>query len=253
MSTILINKNNTNFYVTGDQTAWFIVAMNHGNWEEDTFNILDYYQDNNKTYIDIGAWIGPTVLYSANKYNNIICFEPDPVAHDILRKNIEINNFNNIKLINKAISNNNGISQFGGYGPLGNSCSSLLTGIKNIYDNYGDQQELVDVNTTTLESVIEENNIDPNNIGLIKMDIEGGEIIVLPNIKDFLLKYKPNFFISLHRGDEYLNNDQINFLINLLFDIYNNCYVYLDDKNELRKKIDRETALVEGNTLVFEK
>ena len=96
MDQFLISKNNTNFYVTGPYSDWFISEMNNNNWENDTFNIIDYYKDTNKIYIDIGAWIGPTVLFSANKYNNIICFEPDPVAYDILNNNIEVNNFNNI-------------------------------------------------------------------------------------------------------------------------------------------------------------
>lgn len=252
MSNILITKNNTKFYVEPNYANWFISEINNGNWEESTFNILDYYSNINKLYIDIGAWIGPTVLYSADKYEQIICFEPDHVAYNILSHNISINKFNNIILINKAISDNIGSSEFGGYGEFGNSMSSLLVNIKNNID----KQHLTNINTTTLEKIIEEYKIDVNNIALIKMDIEGGEIFVIPNIKDFLLKYKPNFYISLHWGDQYLNPEQVSIIVNLLFDIYeDNCYVFLEEKNTVKKKINREEVLVDlkYSGLVFEK
>jgi tRNA/tmRNA/rRNA uracil-C5-methylase (TrmA/RlmC/RlmD family) len=63
-------------------------------WEQDTFHILEYYKDLEKDiYIDIGAWIGPTVLYSANIYNRVIAIEPDPIAIERLEENIKVNNF----------------------------------------------------------------------------------------------------------------------------------------------------------------
>ena len=37
-----------------------------------------------------------------------------------------------------------------------------------------------------------------NRIDVLKMDIEGGEIIVVPYLKNFLKTYKPVFYISLH-------------------------------------------------------
>ena len=53
----------------------------------------------------------------ANIYNKIpIAIEPDPVALIKLKKNMSVNNFNNIKLIKKGLSFNDGTALFGGYG-----------------------------------------------------------------------------------------------------------------------------------------
>jgi hypothetical protein len=51
----------------------FFKGTSYTNWENDTFHILEYYKNHKKSiYLDIGAWIGPTVLYSANIYNKVI-------------------------------------------------------------------------------------------------------------------------------------------------------------------------------------
>lgn len=260
----LIKKNNTQFYIKGDYSInWFVNNIENNIWECDTFNILDFYQNKNSIYIDIGAWIGPTVLYAADKYKQIICFEPDPVAISRLNENLSVNNFKNITLITKALSNNNGISNFGGNGELGNSMSTLLVSLDNkeaFFNDYGrggflsyDERKkyIISIETITIDKVLKDNNINPNNIGLIKMDIEGGEKIVIPSMQNFLKKYKPNFFISLHRV--FLEENDINIILNILFNIYDNCYHFLPENNS-RKKITKQIIQKEGLTsLIFEK
>jgi hypothetical protein len=71
------------------------------------------------------------------------------------------------------------------------------------------------------------------------MDIEGGEYIVLPTILDFLIKYKPIFYISLHAV--FLSHNQILEIIELLFTAYDNCYVFdnfIDNKPRLISKTE---------------
>ena len=95
-------------------------------WEPETFEILEFYKNSKKTYIDIGSWIGPTVLYSSEIYDKVLAIEPDPVALKRLKKNIAANNFRNITLVEKALGRKKGIIKFGGRGELGNSCSTIL-------------------------------------------------------------------------------------------------------------------------------
>lgn len=260
----LIKKNNTQFYIKGDYSInWFVSNIENNIWECDTFNILDFYKNKNSIYIDIGSWIGPTVLYSSDKYKQVICFEPDPVAISRLNENLSVNNFKNITLITKALSNNNGISNFGGNGELGNSMSTLLVSLDNkeeFFNDYGRggflsyderKKDIISIETITIDKVLKDNNINPNNIGLIKMDIEGGEKIVIPSMQNFLKKYKPNFFISLHRV--FLEENDINIILNILFNIYDNCYHFLS-KNNSREKVTKEIIQKEGLTsLIFEK
>jgi len=230
----VINKNNTTFNIDGEHSNyWYSTYYEpHGLWENDTFNIIDNYSDQNGIYIDIGAWIGPTVLYAANKYNKIICLEPDPIAIQELELNLSVNNFNNITLVKKALSNSVGHTKLGGNGPLGNSESTMLVTNPNYSEEcWGGrhtkeerQSNIVDVETITLDKLLEDENINVQDIKLIKMDIEGGEFIVVPYLQDFLTKHKPVFYISLHRC--FLTEDQINGIIDILFNIYDKCYTF---------------------------
>lgn len=252
-----IFKNKCSFLISKDEPYsmhWF--SNNRlDQWEQETFHIFEYYKNNKGIYIDVGAWIGPTVLYCANIYEKVIAIEPDPVALSRLKKNIRANNFDNIVLIEKGLSSENGITQFGGNGSLGNSESTMLIANKEEYLSYEGRHknfshnEIVEIETITIEELIEQQNIDKQNISLIKMDIEGGEKIVVPSLVDFLNTYKPVFYISLHRC--FLRESDINDIIDILFKIYDKCYHF--SENGEKKLIDKKFIQMKKlNSLVFE-
>jgi len=255
-----IKKNNYLFYINKNDKfskKWF-ENNKLDVWEKDTFHILEYYKNNkNGIYIDIGSWIGPTVLYSAIIYKKVIAIEPDPVAIKRLKKNIACNNFTNISLVEKGLSCENGTIDFGGNGDFGNSESTMLISNKEDFLSYKgrhtkknrDQNQIVKIETITIEKLIEEQNIKPKNISLIKMDIEGGEKIVIPSIIDFLKKYKPVFYISLHYC--FLRKSEIQEIIDILFNIYDKCYFFND--NGVKKQVDKKKVEEKSlKSLVFE-
>lgn len=253
-----ISKNTHKFFVKGKFSEdWFLDKF--CNWENDTFHILEYYKNKtNGIYIDIGAWIGPTVLYASNIYKKVIAVEPDRVAIQRLKENLSVNSFDNIVLIEKGLSNTNGKTNFGGNGELGNSESTLLAAYEGFYKYDGRHtsvwknkhlNNIIEIETITFETLLEENKIKPEDISLIKMDIEGGEVIVVPSIKDFLKKYKPKFYISLHPC--FLRKCDISFILDILFEVYDKCYYFtsLGAKKEINKE---SIATLEKNSLVFE-
>jgi len=186
----------------------------------------------------------------------VIAIEPDPVALQRLKKNISANSFTNITLIEKALSSENTITQFGGNGKLGNSESTLLISNKEDYLSYQGRHtevhthnDIVEIETITIEKMIEQQNINPEHISLIKMDIEGGGKIVVPALVNFLNKYKPVFYISLHRC--FLRESEIEKIIDILFDVYDKCYQF--SKSGKKKLVDKnyiQTKNLYG--LVFE-
>ena len=85
------------------------------------------------------------------------------------------------------------------------------------------------------------------------MDIEGGEIILVPALKNFLQTYKPALFISLHPF--YLRQSDIKRIINILFDIYDKCSYFTDDGNKIfinREKVTWNTLNGGHVCFVFE-
>tara|TARA_Y100000389_G_scaffold78668_1_gene75453 strand:+ start:18078 stop:18842 length:765 start_codon:yes stop_codon:yes gene_type:complete len=225
-----VNKHNKTFKVFGNFSQLWFTKNRFDKWENNTFHILDEYANKNLSYIDIGAWIGPTVLYASPLYKNIICLEPDKIALRRLYNNIKVNNFKNIRVIEKCLSNNNNPIQFGGNGTWGNSESTILVSNKN-YGKWGGRWDEFDrtqytkmTDSITIEKLFSLENLDPTNVSLIKMDIEGGELIVIPAIKNFLEKHKIPIYISIHYC--FLKDNHISKILDILFNIYSICYVY---------------------------
>ena len=194
-------------------------------------------------YFDIGACVGELSFPFYNIFNKIYSFEPNIEAIAIFKKN---NKYQNIHLIESAVSNSNDKIKFGGFGGskrfnqagirkfdninemntiLVNSDSFMNNKIPNPCNlpmpkhNSGD---LTEINSMTLEKFIETNNISYENISFIKMDIEGGEKYVIPNIKNILNKYHIPLYLELHT--HVLNYNECMDILKILFNIYSKIY-----------------------------
>jgi FkbM family methyltransferase len=146
-----------------------------------------------KFIIDAGANIGLAAVYFAKKYPNakIIAIEPESSNFEMLKKNS--NNYKNIFLHKRALSNQSNLvlnvidKGFGNWG--------FMTEI----DNNRSSQNIVDtVKTITIDDIIKENNLE--YIDLLKIDIEGGEKELFEsNYENWLPKTKC-IAIELHDG-----------------------------------------------------
>lgn len=159
-----------------------------GNWEPETFAVLDQFLDRDHDYLDIGAWIGPTVLYGARKARHVWCFEPDPEAFRALAWNIDLNGLGNVSAFAAALSRDVGIARMAGMrGEKGDSTTSLL--------NPGGAAG-TDVLTIGWEQFAR--SVDLSGVSLVKMDIEGAEFDVLPTLLPWLRKRRPALYLSTH-------------------------------------------------------
>ena len=122
-------------------------------------------------YLDIGAWIGPTVLYGASKARHVWCFEPDPTAYPYLAWNLDLNGFENVSAFGVALSDQFGVARMASVrGEPGDSTSSLL------HDGAHGSDALT-IAWDQFEAVN-----DLSGVSLVKMDIEGAEFFVLPSV-----------------------------------------------------------------------
>lgn len=164
---------------TNTQTEFWCKA-NISAWEQHTFDIIDRLVAVNSTFVDIGAWNGVLSMYAAKKGAKTVSIEPDTIAHGYLIDNFALNNVNG-KVINAAISNTTGKAILYHHGGYGSSMSSLVHG-------FGGQE----VDTIAISDLIG----NEKNISLIKIDIEGAEVEILPHAIDLLSKYA--IHLSLH-------------------------------------------------------
>ena len=133
--------------------------------------------NNNSIILDIGANIGDVTDVIMKKYNpNIYCYEPNISCYNYMLKRFKKNS--KIKIFNVAVSNFSGktflyfhnkstnISEF-------NERSSL----KKEKDGL-DINKKIEVNCINIKEILEKHN----QIDLIKIDIEGSEYEVMPEI-----------------------------------------------------------------------
>jgi len=183
------NKEIHNFY-------WLVDSLKSQTWESSTFEVFNNYKDENKVAIDIGAWIGPTTIFLSKKFKEVITIEADTVAFDALSKNVKDNLCNNVTLHNKAFYNsksNNiffGVNNFQSEPMFGSSTSQTKTESNNDTDYM--------IETINIFDIIKD--VDPNYIGLIKVDIEGGDEDVIEELILVGSKYGWKIWISFHYG-----------------------------------------------------
>lgn len=170
---------NISFWRTAEKDAW----------EPRTYDVMDKYLEADMVYMDIGAWIGPTVTYAAGKVKEVICFEPDIVAYRYLLWNIDLNSLRNVLPFNVALSDKSGIMRMSSFGKgLGDSMTSLLNP-----DTGGNHIDVPVLGWDNLSAMI-----NLGDVGFIKMDIEGGEFRLLPTMADYLRRVRPAMYLSLH-------------------------------------------------------
>ena len=158
-----------------------------GAWEPETFAVLDKYLSPDSDYLDIGAWIGPTVLYGARRARHVWCFEPDPTAFRHLAWNLDLNDIRNVSAFGVALSDQFGVARMASVrGEPGDSTSSLL------HDGAHGSDAL-----TIAWDQFEATN-DLSGVTLVKMDIEGAEFFVLPTLLPWLKTARPTLYLSLH-------------------------------------------------------
>lgn len=186
MNSITINK--IDFQVT-NQTRFdeFWTHVDSGQWESSTLNVITKNLKKGDVYIDIGAWIGPTVLAAASTGCTVHAYEPDPVAFAELSANIAANKADNITLNNVALFDRHGEMSFGsGRGDsLGDSISSLMNGQGSI------QVPVRDVANESAQAFFKK-------CKLLKIDVEGAEYVIMPRMADYLSEHKPNLLLSIH-------------------------------------------------------
>ena len=144
----------------------------------------------NKDIIDAGGYVGDkALLFSSYTDKNIHVFEASPSNMDIIRETIRLNQLENIVPVSKALGEKSGTATFS----LGerNSCNSLVERPGYNYPNH------IEVPVITLDDYVRENNLE---VGLIKVDIEGGEQLLLKGAVETIRTQHPILLISIYHS-----------------------------------------------------
>ena len=182
-----------------------IIAENKYNGVSALINCMGIYDYNNMNLIklllkqggiffDIGANIGSYTLIASEQANaNVYSFEAHPGTFLSLKKNIILNNRDNVKAFNIAVSETDGNVFF----------SNLVqTPINHIMNN--NVKNCISVDSIRLDTFIKKNNVMPE---YVKIDVEGFEYNVLSGIGKYLEFIKVLFIeYNQHTGKNSIND-----------------------------------------------
>lgn len=144
----------------------------------------------NKDIIDAGAFTGDTSIpLSAITEKNVFAFEPYSESFDLLIKNIEDNNINNIVPVNMSLGDINGERTLF---LAGNNVQGITTD-----SNIRNYDKEIKVKEITIDKFVEENDL---NIGFISVDVEGAEMDLLKGAIETIKNQKPILSISIYHN-----------------------------------------------------
>ncbi len=160
--------------------ALFRQYLKYGEYEKETTKYLRNSLNPGETFVDVGANSGYYSLLASSivgEYGMVLAFEPYKDAFRRLIKNIQINEANNVKAFNMALSS------FDGTGTLNISGSSDgLNSLKTIpltKDN-------IKIEVKKFDSVF----TFKRNVDVIKIDAEGSELDIIMGASDSITKNK---------------------------------------------------------------
>ncbi len=165
-----------------------IMALTHV-WLIEEYSKYNFKIEKMDTIIDVGAHIGLFSLHASqiSKNGKIYAFEPIKENYNILKSNIQLNNFSNIKAENCAISNS----------------SSKIT----IYENDDESghskfiqtDNPIEVTSKSLNDIFVNKKIKKCN--LLKLDCEGSEYEIIDDLRDEYFEKIEKMIIEYHLAD----------------------------------------------------
>lgn len=145
-----------------------------------------------RCFVDVGTNLGwYTVLAAKNLAGgSVIGFELDDLNVDLLRKNVELNQCDNIEIHHAAVSDEPGTISYKRSAAAPSAVFSIATD-----GGPDDDGVMVTVDSVTLDGFFNARQDSPD---VIKIDVEGAETMVLNGMKRILHDVKPRLFIEVH-------------------------------------------------------
>ena len=152
-------------------------------YDAQTIKVINKVCSSTSNCIDIGAHKGEVLdkILAAAPEGQHFAFEPIPALFQQME--LRYKDMKNVHLSNLALSSKKGEASFN-YVVTNPSYSGL---IKRKYDHKDEKDELITVQTDLLDNVLPaEHKID-----LMKIDVEGGELLVLEGARKTIIQHKP--------------------------------------------------------------
>jgi len=147
-------------------------------------NIMSKLVGGDTVFVDVGAHVGLYTVWACRRARRIISVEPNPAALAYLKVNVALNECSNVTVVPKALSDRKGYAKLKIPKETG---MELISGMSSIVRDFKEAFE-VEVETDTLDSVLEEVGVD--SVDILKIDVEGAEGLVVRGAEKTLKEAK---------------------------------------------------------------
>lgn len=151
------------------------------------------------TFFDVGAhcgWITVTAAHQAGNAGKIVAFEGSPALVDLLAYHKRVNRFRQIEIVPKVVSELNAESVPFFLINRGLSFRNSLTIGADDAPYISTQEKTIhEVPSITIDRYVEESGDIPD---VIKMDVEGAELLVLRGAERVLRYVRPYLIVGVH-------------------------------------------------------
>ncbi|OHA70172.1 MAG: hypothetical protein A3F15_00330 [Candidatus Wildermuthbacteria bacterium RIFCSPHIGHO2_12_FULL_40_12] len=200
--------------------------------EKATTDLFKKTVKNGDVVVDLGANIGYFSLLASRltgSQGKVFSFEPEPKNYNYLKKNIELNNYNHAQPFQKAVSDKNGTTKlFICDYDTGHHTINKQDGIQAYSRGRIVKERSIDIETVALDNFLKERT---NRVDVIKMDVEGAEMLALSGMDRVLkdnkdIKMIVEFFPLLI---EKMGSDPKEFIRRLIQDYGFSIYIIPED------------------------
>ena len=203
------------------------------------------------TFVDIGANYGEFSIPISAHVKNTICIEPHPLVYRCLVENMKI--YNNKLLLNCLITEKNGFEDFK-FSLISSGGGNLFKKDNSYHKHFSivkDRSLLMQHKSITAEDILSD-EIQRNKVIMIKIDIEGLDLMICKKICTLLKNYKQKFLIMFEYNNLSKNEIGDKHLDNLLMDIKENknkCFILTNEHMRQKKLITEKIDLIKGQQL----
>jgi FkbM family methyltransferase len=152
-----------------------------GAYEPETLKFLRQYVTSDTVFLDIGANIGVFAIPMARYAKKVVAIEPSPQVLPFLKRNVELNNLNNVAIVECAAS-----------GPDSDSVPLYLPPVSHFGMASSAAQfniEPITVRAKSLNTILQEQGVTV--VSVMKIDVEGFEAEVILGAANLLYSASP--------------------------------------------------------------
>lgn len=174
---------------------WTVGSSTHGCWlgsyEIDKRKLIETLVQPGEVFYDLGAHAGYYTMLAAELVGPsglVAAFEPVPENARNVRRHLQLNGYENVRLEEAAVSDHSGTASFA----------------PNVSSSMGKLSESGDltVRTIAIDGLVAEGRLPPPD--LLKIDIEGGEHAALLGMSTTLATRHPTILLATHGRDIHL-------------------------------------------------